>query len=193
MRSDFLSHATSALAALLNEALGEEAFSLFRKMPRVVVGTPYTPNSTDLHLRFAGHEVVHREGGTFRCEDPEGGVLVFRNPDALRLHYQLWVSPSQGLALAAWDRLLAYFFDHAAVDPFIPESLKAVPGLYQRLLQDRAKLSVEHSSAGNTDPNEPLFLKIQYSALYHSGAVLNREALVKQRVFDYRNTERSIP
>jgi hypothetical protein len=196
LRTDFLKNLTQSIERLLNGVLSDEGFALFKRAPQVVTGVPYSPSSGDYHLYFMGHELLEREAGTFRCDDTKGASLVLRNPNRIRVNYALLASQGTLAArLETWDRLMSFFFDNPTIDAFLPESLKEIPGLYDRLSQEKAIFSLQ--SAGTpTAPltgNEPVQLSLQYSALYHSGAVLNREALVKQRVIEYRNRERSAP
>lgn len=191
MRNEFLTHLTTALGELLNEVLGQDGFALFRKAPRVVTG-PFSPSAGDLHLSFGGYQVLQREGGTFRCQDSDGGVSVMRHPDRVQFQFILVAPPSaQAAMLTAWDRLMAFAFNHTHIDPILPESVRAVPGLFERLGQEKAAFALEFLPQAS--PADALRAKISYTALYHSGAVLNRESLVKQRVFEYRNPERSVP
>jgi hypothetical protein len=196
LKSDFLKNLTQSIEGLLNSILIEDGFTtLFKRAPHVVTGVPYSAGSADFHLYFLGHELLDREPGTFRCDDNKGASLVLRNPNRIRVNYTLLASQGTLAArLETWDRLMAFFFDNPTVDPFIPESLKQVPGLYDRLAQEKAILHMQSSPAATTPltGHEPVQLSLQYSALYHSGAVLNREALVKQRVIEYRNRERSV-
>jgi hypothetical protein len=196
LRNDFLGNLTKSVEALLNDVLASEGHGLFKRAPRVVTGVPFSPTSNDYHLYFCGHELLERDQGTFRCEDPSGASLVYRNPNRIRVNYALLAS--QGTLAArfeAWDKLMAFFFDSPAIDPFLPEGLRSVPGLCDRLAQEKALLTMQAFGSGTValTGNEPVQLSLQYSALYHSGAVLNREALVKQRVIEYRNRERSAP
>ncbi len=193
MKNGFLNHVTESIANLLNEILSEEGFHLFRRGPRVVTGVPLTPSSQDLHLYFAGYDVVEKDGGTLRLEQ-DGTALVLRAPERLRLKYALRANASAMISrLETWDRLLAYFFDHRAADPFVPEALKAPAGLYEILRREKAVFVIrppeEAEIAGGRDP---VSFGLHYTALYHSGGVLNRESLVKQRVIEYRNRERSV-
>jgi hypothetical protein len=96
--------------------------------------------------------------------------------------------------LDLFDKLIAYFFDHPGLDPFLPSAFKQIPGLLDRLLQEKAVLSIQSldSTPAMESSSEPVQFSLFYTALYHSGAILNREALVKQRVIEYRNRERSL-
>jgi len=196
LKSDFLKNLTQSIEFTLNAILTEEGFTgLFKRAPHVVTGVPFSPGSADYHLYFMGHELLDREPGTFRCDDNNGASLVLRNPNRIRVSYTLLASQTTlASRLETWDRLMAFFFDNPAIDPFIPESLKQIPGLYDRLAQEKAIFSLQSTTGSNVPltGNEPVQLSLQYSALYHSGAVLNREALVKQRVIEYRNRERSV-
>lgn len=196
MGNAFLKNLTAALEKMLAGVLAGESYSLFRRSPQVVTGVAFSPTSPDYHLYFRGHEFVSREAGSFRCDDGQGAALVLRLPSQVKVHYSLLVSQSAVAArLDAWDRLMAHFFDHPSMDPVVPESLKAIPGLYDRMASERATLSmsVDVSSPNRALGQDPLQISLQYSALYHSGVVLSREALVKQRVIEYRNRERSTP
>ncbi len=192
MKHEFLKHVTASIENLLNEVLLDNSYSLFRRGPRVVSGTPFSANSSDYHLYFTGYEVLERDQATYRAEDGSGSALVLRAPDRIRLSYALLVS-SSALRNDAWDRLIAYFFDHRMVEPFLPEPLKNQPAIYHRLSAEKALFILESANAPSAmaTGQEPLTLSLKYTALYHSGAVLNREALVKHRVIDYRNNERS--
>lgn len=192
MKQDFLKHVTASIENLLNEVLLDNSYSLFRRGPRVVSGTPFTVTSSDYHLYFTGYEVLERDHNTYRADDGNGGVVVLRTPDRIRLDYALLVSQS-ALRNDAWDRLIAYFFDTRAVEPFLPESLKNSPAIYQRLAQEKAIFTLKSANAPAlmATGQEPLTLSLSYTGLYHTGEVLNRESLVKQRIIEYRNRERS--
>lgn len=193
MKNGFLNHVTESIAKLLNEILSEEGFHLFRRGSRVVTGIPLTASSQDLHLYFAGYDVVERDGGTLRLEQ-DGTALVLRSPDRLRLKYALRANASAMVSrIETWDRLLAYFFDNPSADPFIPENLQTPVGLHEILRREKAVFVIrppeEAEIAGGRDP---VSFGLHYTALYHSGGVMDRESLVKQRVIEYRNRERSI-
>lgn len=195
MKNDYFKNLSDSLVGLLNTVLAQESFHLFKRSPRVVLGVPFAASSPDYHLFYVGHEWLETDTSSFRCEAPEG-VFVLRNPNRIRVTYSLLVSQASLAArLDTWDRLVAYFFDHPAIDAFIPDSLKEIPGLYERLLQEKAILSAQamNNAASAHSANEPVQLSLHYTALYHSGAVQSREALVKQRVIEYRNRERSVP
>lgn len=196
MKKGYLSHLTESIEGLLNQILSPEGHSFFRRSPRVVSGVPFSPSSSDFHLYFLGHELVDRDPGTFRCEAADGSSLVLRNPDRIRVNYALLMSQN-GFSgkLEVWDKLINHFFDSPTLSPFLPPGYEEVPGLLDRLTQEKATLVVSSAQApGAVSPaNEPVQLHLQYSALYHSGAVLDRQALVKQRVIEYRNHERRVP
>lgn len=193
MKNGFLNHVTDSITQLLNGILSEEGFHLFRRGPRVVTGVPLTASSQDLHLYFAGYDVVEKDGGTLRLEQ-DGTALVLRAPERLRLKYALRANASTMVSrIETWDRLLAYFFDNPTSDPFIPESLQTPVGLHEILRREKAVFVIrppeEAEIAGGRDP---VSFGLHYTALYHSGGVMDRESLVKQRVIEYRNRERSI-
>jgi hypothetical protein len=196
LKPDFLSHVTQSLQFLLSGVLIEDGFNLFKKAPKVIVGSAFPTSSSDFHLTFLGHELVERDSASFRCEGPEGTSLVLRNPSRIRIDYALTANLAGAQSrLDSWDRLVSYFFDHPSIPPFVPKSLEAIPGLYERLTQESATLLLHAAKAESLGgPHSEIFrASLQYSALYHSGAVMTREALVKQRVIDYRNRERSVP
>lgn len=177
---------------LLNGVLVSDGFSLFRKAPRVVTGVAFHPNSPDYHLYFTGYEVLERGNGTFRVED-NGSVMVFKSPDRIRVSFQLLTNPgAHALRMNAWDKLAAYFFDNPSINPFLPKELMELPGLVDRLTQEKATLEMKGVAVQKT-VDEPAVLNLSYTALYHSGGVMSREALVRQRVIKYENVERSVP
>ncbi len=196
MSNNFLKNLTRSVEEILTEVLAADAYTLFKRSARVVSGVPFSPSSTDYHLVFVGQEWSSREQGTFRCEDGKGASLVLRNPSRIRVTYQLLAAQGAVTSrLEAWDRLVAFFFDNPVRDPILPEALKEIPGLYDRLNQEKAVFALLPPVAPTNvlSGQEPVHLSFQYSALYHSGAVLNKESLVKQRVIEYRERERSTP
>lgn len=202
MSAEYFSYLTKSVGRMLGEVIKEDGLGLFRKSPQVLVGTALSEMSTDYHLFFLGKEFLETDSGTFTAPTSAGSFLVFRNPVRTCVSYLIL---GNGLLaqnkLRTYDKLMGHFFDNARVDPFLPDSYKQYPALYERLAQTKAEVKVRGDlSLGSQQlPSAPntfdgFRMVLDYTAQYHSGTLLREENRVKTRVIEYSNNvnERSV-
>lgn len=194
MQPDFLGHVTKSVATLLNTILREDGLQLFRRNPQVVLGNADGIASNDFSLTFTATTTAENDKGSFSCKTSEDRFLVFRSPSRLTLNFML---SAKGLPPAmqvkSYDKLVGYFFDHRAIDPFVPESLKRFAPIYDKLMAGKAELKA--NEIGTTSASDLFQFGFSYLALYHSGNPLREEVKARTRVVDLANetSERSVP
>lgn len=194
MQPDFLGHVSRSVATLLNTILREDGLQLFRRHPQVLLGNTDGVPANDFYLSFVASTTTDNDKGSFSAKTSEDRFLVFRSPSRLTLNFSL---TAKGLPAAmqvkSYDKLVGYFFDHRAIDPFVPDVLKRFAPIYDKLMAGKAELRVnEVGAAAGSD----LFnFGFSYLALYHSGNPLREEVKARTRVVDLANetSERSVP
>ncbi len=193
MQPDFLGHVTRSVASLLNTILREDGLQLFRRHPQVTLGNPDGVASNDFYLSFKATTTTDNDKGSFSCKTSEDRFLVFRTPSRLTLNFSLNAKGlTPALQVKSYDRLVGYFFDHRAIDPFVPESLKKFAAIYDKLMASKAELRV--NEVGADSPTDVFLFSFSYLALYHSGNPLREEVKARTRVVDLANdtSERSV-
>lgn len=193
MQPDFLGHVSRSMASLLNTILREDGLQLFRRSPQVVLGNQEGIASNDFSLTFSASTANDNDKGSFSCKTSEDRFLVFRTPSRLTLNFSLNAKGlTPVLAIKSYDKLVGYFFDHRAIDPFVPEALKRFAPIYDKLMASKAELRVNEVGAAN--PSDLFNFSFSYLALYHSGNPLREEVKARTRVVDLANdtSERSV-
>ncbi len=190
--TDYFTNLAQSMTLLLNGVLKDSA-SLFRRSPQVVFGSPLSAASQDFHLYIVGKSGLDQEKGTFLCESAQDKFVVFRNPSRMTISFSLvGTAVPSAIALRAYDKLCAFFFDSRTIDPFLPEGFKAFPALFDRMRAHKADIRIQ-SREPNTTRGEEFRFDFDYMALYHSGNPLREEHKTKQRVIDINDgTERSV-
>lgn len=196
-QSEFITHVTRNVAGLLNTILREDGLQLFRRNPQVVIGHSEMLGNGDFHLDYSLRTGSENDKGSFNYKTAQDRFIVFRTPSRMTVSFLLSAKGLNAqLQSRSYDRLMTYFFDHRAIDPFVPEAFKKFPPLYERLLAGKAELKVNEvglSSRSNNGSDQFLF-SFDYVALYHSGNPLREELTAKSRVVEMvnENSERSV-
>lgn len=179
---------------LVGEILSEGSSAFFRRTPQVIVGNSLSPVGLDFYLGMTKRQVQEQDKGTFSCPVPPDRFLVFRNPVRMTVGFTLRANNFHSEhRLRSYDRLVSYFFDHKSTEPFLPDSFRAYPGLYDRLSSSKAELRITDSQFSETNTNDLFVFNFDYVALYHSGNALREEQKAKHRVIDFNeSTERSL-
>jgi len=197
---DYIGFVTRQMASLLNTILREDGIQLFRRQSQVVVGGADTASGNDFTLTYTAKAGSEADKGSFSYKTSQDRFLVFRSPSRLTVGFTLVGRALPAAQQAkAYDKLMTYFFDHRAIDPFVPEEFKKFPPLHEKLLAGKAELKVNDmgiaNKAGFASPSgDPFYFSFDYIALYHSGNPLREEVTAKSRVVEMNNenSERSV-
>jgi len=194
---EFIGHVSKSVAGLLGTILREEGMQLFRRHPQVLLGSSEATATNDYILNFTVNTTSDNDKGSFSCKISQDRFLVFRSPSRLTLNFTLVAKDLPGSQLVrSYDKLVGYFFDHRAIDPFVPEALKKFGPLYEKLMSGKAELRVNEVGqipSANHSETENFHFSFSYLALYHSGNPLREESKAKTRVIDLVNeNERNV-